>query len=109
MRIYVCAPTVYSFAQIGDIPPAVALDVLVHRFRAHFPCVGYARNITDVDNKIIMAGAVGGANCDTIAARVEVTLWKRDPRNFVLWKPLKPGKPGWDSPWGFGSTCWRIG
>jgi cysteinyl-tRNA synthetase len=33
-------------------------------------------------------------------ARVEVAPYKRDPADFVLWKPSSPGQPGWDSPWG---------
>ncbi len=41
-------------------------------------------------------------------ARVEVAPYKRDPADFVLWKPSPPGTPGWDSPWGFGRPGWHI-
>jgi cysteinyl-tRNA synthetase len=46
---------------------------------------------------------------DMIAgARVEVAPYKRDPADFVLWKPAKDGEPGWDSPWGRGRPGWHI-
>ncbi len=184
VRMYVCGPTVYSYAHIGNARPAVVFDVLVRRLRALFPRVSYARNITDVDDKIIAASQAGGVTCDAIAARftdayqtdltalgvappdiepratehiaqmiamiealitagrayaaeghvlfhvpafadygrlsganpdemlagarVEVAPWKRDPRDFVLWKPSEPGQPGWDSTWGFGRPGWHI-
>ncbi|MGY6694666.1 MAG: cysteine--tRNA ligase [Roseinatronobacter sp.] len=184
VRMYVCGPTVYSYAHIGNARPAVVFDVLVRRLRALFPRVSYARNITDVDDKIIAASQAGGVTCDAIAARftdayhtdltalgvappdiepratdhiaqmiamiealitagrayaaeghvlfhvpafadygrlsganpdemlagarVEVAPWKRDPRDFVLWKPSEPGQLGWDSPWGFGRPGWHI-
>jgi cysteinyl-tRNA synthetase len=46
---------------------------------------------------------------DQIAgARVEVAPYKRDPADFVLWKPSELGQPGWDSPWGRGRPGWHI-
>ena len=41
-------------------------------------------------------------------ARVEVAPYKRDPADFVLWKPSSPDEPGWDSPWGRGRPGWHI-
>ena len=41
-------------------------------------------------------------------ARVEVAPYKRDPADFVLWKPSEPDLPGWDSPWGRGRPGWHI-
>ena len=41
-------------------------------------------------------------------ARVEVAPYKRDPQDFVLWKPSSPELPGWDSPWGRGRPGWHI-
>ena len=41
-------------------------------------------------------------------ARVEVAPYKRDPQDFVLWKPSPPELPGWDSPWGRGRPGWHI-
>ncbi|MFN6978440.1 MAG: cysteine--tRNA ligase, partial [Gemmobacter sp.] len=184
VRMYVCGPTVYSWAHIGNARPAVVFDVLARRLRALFPRLTYARNITDVDDKIIAAAAAEGVGCDAVAdrftaayhadlaalgaappdvepratdhiaqmiamidgligagrayaaeghvlfhipsfpaygrlsgadpdemlagARVEVAPFKRDPRDFVLWKPSAPGQPGWDSPWGYGRPGWHI-
>jgi len=41
-------------------------------------------------------------------ARVEVSKLKKDPLDFVLWKPSLPGDPGWDSPWGRGRPGWHL-
>ena len=41
-------------------------------------------------------------------ARVDVAPYKRDPMDFVLWKPSKPGEPAWPSPWGTGRPGWHI-
>ncbi|SFQ61094.1 cysteinyl-tRNA synthetase [Roseivivax halotolerans] len=184
LRMYVCGPTVYSFAHIGNARPAVVFDVLAKLLRQSFPRVSYARNITDVDDKIIAAAAADGTSCEDVAARftaayhadldalgaaapdiepratdhiapmiamieeliarghaypaeghvlfhvpscptygrlsganpdemragarVEVAPWKRDPRDFVLWKPSKAGQPGWQSTWGTGRPGWHI-
>lgn len=184
VRMYVCGPTVYSYAHIGNARPAVVFDVLARRLRALFSRVTYVRNITDVDDKIIAAAAAEGVACNVIAerftqayhadlsalgvappdiepratdhiaqmivmiaeliaagrayeadrhvlfhipasptygllsganpdemlagARVEVAPWKRNPRDFVLWKPSEPGRSGWHSPWGFGRPGWHI-
>ena len=184
VRMYVCGPTVYSYAHIGNARPAVVFDVLARLLRARFPCVTYARNITDVDDKIIAAASTGEVSCDEVAARfteayhtdlaalgvsppdiepratahipqmiamieeligagrayeadghvlfhipafpaygrlsganpdemlsgarVEVAPRKRDPRDFVLWKPSTGDQPGWDSPWGYGRPGWHI-
>lgn len=184
VRMYVCGPTVYSYAHIGNARPAVVFDVLARVLRARVPKLTYARNITDVDDKIIAAASDRGVTCDAISAeftkayhedlaslgvalpdiephatahiapmiemiedlitagkayaaeghvlyhipafpdygklsganpdemlagaRVEVAPWKRDPRDFVLWKPSDADQPGWDSPWGFGRPGWHI-
>lgn len=183
-RMYVCGPTVYSFAHIGNARPAVVFDVLARVLRRHVPKLTYARNITDVDDKIIASASAQGVSCGEIAARfteayhtdlsalgvlspdiephatahiepmitmikelilegrayeaeghvlyhipsfpeygklsganpdemlsgarVEVAPFKRDPRDFVLWKPSEADQPGWDSPWGFGRPGWHI-
>jgi cysteinyl-tRNA synthetase len=41
-------------------------------------------------------------------ARVEVADYKKDPKDFVLWKPSTADQPGWDSPWGRGRPGWHI-
>ena len=55
-------------------------------------------------------GRLSGRNRDDqiAGARVEVAPYKRDPADFVLWKPSAPDQPGWDSPWGRGRPGWHI-
>ncbi|MCZ0962451.1 cysteine--tRNA ligase [Paracoccus benzoatiresistens] len=184
VRMYVCGPTVYDYAHIGNARPAVVFDVLVRVLERHFGRVIYARNLTDVDDKINAAAAAAGVPISTITerftaayhadlaalgvrsptiepkvtdhrpqiigliqrliaadhaysleghvlyhvpsfpsygllsrrkrgdmiagARVEVAPFKRDPADFVLWKPSDPSQPGWDSPWGRGRPGWHI-
>ncbi|MFC4351215.1 cysteine--tRNA ligase [Fodinicurvata halophila] len=186
VRMYVCGPTVYDFAHIGNARPVVVFDVLFRLLRHVYgnKHVTYVRNITDVDDKIITAadeqersirditesttaafhddmGALGAliptiepratahiaqmiamisdlidkghayvaeghvlfsvpsmqdygqlsrrTREDLVAgARVEVAPYKRDPADFVLWKPSSDDQPGWDSPWGRGRPGWHI-
>jgi len=184
VTMYVCGPTVYNYAHIGNARPAVIFDVLFRLLAARYPKVIYARNFTDVDDKINAAakeqgvpiktvtdkftaiyradmGALGvlepsvepcatdhigemigmieallrdkhayvaeghvlfdvpsfpgygqlsGRNRDDMiaGARVEVAPFKKDPADFVLWKPSTPDLPGWDSPWGRGRPGWHI-
>ena len=182
--MYVCGPTVYSYAHIGNARPAVVFDVLYRLLRQRYPHVIYARNITDIDDKInaaaqaqniaigeitgkftaiyhddmaalgvlpptiepfatahiaqivamiekLMAkghayaaeghvlfhvpsfadyGRLSGRDRDDMiaGARVEVAPYKKDPADFILWKPSTPNLPGWDSPWGRGRPGWHI-
>ncbi len=55
-------------------------------------------------------GALSGRSRDEQIAgsRVEVASYKKDPADFVLWKPSADGEPGWDSPWGRGRPGWHI-
>ena len=55
-------------------------------------------------------GRLSGRNRDeqVAGARVEIAPYKRDPADFVLWKPSQPGQPGWESPWGRGRPGWHI-
>ena len=55
-------------------------------------------------------GALSGRSRDeqVAGARVEIAPYKRDPADFVLWKPSAEDQPGWDSPWGFGRPGWHI-
>ena len=184
VTLYVCGPTVYDYAHIGNARPAVVFDVLARLLRARHPEVLYARNFTDVDDKINAAAAVAGVPISAITARfieayhadmqalgvlapnmeprvtqhipdimalvqtlidrghayvaeghvlfevasftaygqlsrrrpedmlagarVEVAPYKRDPLDFVLWKPSSAEQPGWDSPWGRGRPGWHI-
>jgi cysteinyl-tRNA synthetase len=55
-------------------------------------------------------GRLSGRNRDEqiAGARVDVAPYKKDPADFVLWKPSEPDLPGWDSPWGRGRPGWHI-
>ena len=186
MTMYVCGPTVYGRAHIGNARPAVVFDTLARLIRHEYgeKSLIYARNVTDVDDKIIASaeaegvdpavitaryeryyledmGALGVAPPDiaphatreigamialierlvglghayeaeghvlfsvpsdadygvlskrdrdamVAGARVEVAPYKRDPADFVLWKPSPEGVIGWDSPWGRGRPGWHI-
>jgi cysteinyl-tRNA synthetase len=186
VTMYVCGPTVYNRAHIGNARPAVVFDVLARLLR-HVYGEGnlvYARNVTDVDDKIIDAARAEGVDPSVITeryerhydedmgalgvllpdiapratehvaemiamiarlveagnayeaeghvlfhvpsdpdygalgrrdreamiagARVEVAAYKKDPADFVLWKPSPPDLIGWDSPWGRGRPGWHI-
>ena len=118
VTLYVCGPTVYDYAHIGNARPPVVFDVLVRLLRRTYGAdrVIYARNVTDVDDKINAKAAKEGTPIgevtsryeaayldDMIAgARVEVAPYKKNPHDFVLWKPSKDGEPSWPSPWGEG-------
>ncbi|WP_292021556.1 MULTISPECIES: cysteine--tRNA ligase [unclassified Brevundimonas] len=186
VTLYVCGPTVYDYAHIGNARPPVVFDVLVRLLRRTYGAdkVIYARNVTDVDDKInqkaaregvpigevtaryeaayladmgllnvsppdiaphvtdyipaivdqIQAivdagcayaaeghvlfdvssyksyGALSGRNLDDMiaGARVEVAPYKKNPHDFVLWKPSKADEPSWPSPWGQGRPGWHI-
>lgn len=69
VRMYVCGPTVYNFAHIGNARPAVVFDVLSRVLRRHTPSLIYARNITDVDDKINTAAAAAGVSIDVVSER----------------------------------------
>ena len=189
VRLYVCGPTVYDFAHIGNARPIIVFDVLYRLLRHLYGAghVTYVRNITDVDDKINARAAERGIairelteatyrdfKADVAAlgalpptvepratehidemkalierlvaegrayvaddhvlfsvpsmadygrlskrsldemiagARVDVAPYKRDPMDFVLWKPSKPGEPAWPSPSGIaspGRPGWHI-
>ena len=186
VRLYVCGPTVYDRAHIGNARPVIVFDQLFRLLRHVFGenHVTYVRNFTDVDDKINAAAAKRGLSIrhitdETIAwyhedmdaigalrpthapratdyiaqmldmigdliakghayvaeghvlfdvrsyseygqfsgrglddmiagARVEVAPYKRDPLDFVLWKPSGVQEPGWDSLYGYGRPGWHI-
>ena len=186
VRMYVCGPTVYDRAHLGNARPVVVFDILFRLLREVFGAenVTYARNFTDIDDKInarslatgrsiseiteetiawylddmrelstldpnlmpratlyisqmiemsnnlikkghayVAEGHVlfdvdscpdygvlsGRAIEDMIAgSRVESAPYKRNPLDFVLWKPSSGETPGWESPWGFGRPGWHI-
>jgi cysteinyl-tRNA synthetase len=189
VRMYVCGPTVYDFAHIGNARPVIVFDVLFRLLRHIYGAdhVTYVRNVTDVDDKINARAAERGVSIRELTeetyknfkadvealgclpptvepratehieqmkalieqlvaskhayvaednvlfdvpsmpdygrlsnrpldemiagARVEVAPYKKDPQDFVLWKPSKPGEPAWDSPAGIktpGRPGWHI-
>ncbi|KRA73132.1 cysteine--tRNA ligase [Lysobacter sp. Root667] len=182
--MYVCGPTVYNYVHIGNARGPVVFGVLADLLRRRHGGLLYARNITDVDDKINTAAAEQRVPISAITdryaaayredmaalgvrapdlepaatahigeivtmierlianghayaaeghalfaigsfdrygklsrrdpeemlagARVEVAPYKRDPGDFVLWKPSSDDLPGWDSPWGRGRPGWHI-
>jgi len=194
VRMYVCGPTVYDRAHLGNARPVVVFDVLYRLLRHVYGAehVTYVRNFTDVDDKINARakenvgeggdlnaeiarltgqttqwflddmGALGALEPDQMpratqfipqmiemigeliekghayeaeghvlfavdswkerygnlsgrsvddmiaGARVEVAPYKRNPMDFVLWKPSSDDLPGWESPWGRGRPGWHI-
>ncbi|MET0331759.1 MAG: cysteine--tRNA ligase [Dyella sp.] len=184
VTMYVCGPTVYNYVHLGNARGPVVFDVLARLLRRHYPQVVYARNITDVEDKINAAAQLEGVPIGTITeryaaayradmaglgiappdlephatahigeiiamnatlidnghayvaeghvlfnvdaypaygalsgrdteeliagARVEIAPYKKNPADFVLWKPSTPEQPGWDSPWGRGRPGWHI-
>jgi cysteinyl-tRNA synthetase len=69
VRMYVCGPTVYDLAHVGNARPVVVFDVLYRLLKHVFPKVTYVRNITDVDDKIIAAAKAGGEKIDVVTGR----------------------------------------
>jgi cysteinyl-tRNA synthetase len=57
VRLYVCGPTVYDYVHIGNARPVVAFDVLYRLLKRRYPRVTYVRNITDIDDRIIVRAA----------------------------------------------------
>jgi len=186
VRMYVCGPTVYDYAHVGNARPVIVFDIVYRmlQFKYGSDHVTYVRNITDVDDKIIEAsnslnedigtltertinyfhddadyvgalqpnvepkatdhilemidiiekliekkhayeadgnvlfavntfdkyGNLSGKSLEDLIAgsRVEVADYKKNPADFILWKPSKANEPGWDSPWGKGRPGWHI-
>ena len=195
VRMYVCGPTVYDRAHLGNARPVIVFDILYRLLRHVYgpDHVTYVRNFTDVDDRInetaqkrkaagaegtletliadradetidwyhqdmdalgalrpdhapratgfigqmvamiedLIAkghayaaeghvlfavdsykeyGALSGRSVDDMiaGARVEVAPYKRNPMDFVLWKPSTDDLPGWASPWGRGRPGWHI-
>jgi cysteinyl-tRNA synthetase len=69
VTMYLCGPTVYNYVHIGNARGPVVFDVLVRLLRRHYPHVVYARNITDVDDKINAAALQQGVQIDAITNR----------------------------------------
>lgn len=183
VTMYLCGPTVYNYAHIGNARPAVVFDLLVRILRLKYKLI-FARNVTDIDDKINAAAikikkSIGEITKEYIAAynedmnalgvqmpdiepratenisemismieslmskghayevdghvlfdvesykrygvlsrrnlnemiagsRVDVAPYKKQPQDFILWKPSTSDLPGWDSPWGRGRPGWHL-
>ncbi|TDG13725.1 cysteine--tRNA ligase [Seongchinamella unica] len=66
VTMYVCGPTVYNLAHIGNARPVVVFDTLFRLLQTHYSKVIYARNITDVDDKIIAAAKEGDRSIESV-------------------------------------------
>ncbi|MCF6214646.1 MAG: cysteine--tRNA ligase [Emcibacter sp.] len=69
VTLYVCGPTVYDFAHVGNARPVVVFDLLVRLLRHDYKQVTYARNITDIDDKIIEAAQKSGQSISEITEK----------------------------------------
>lgn len=69
VTMYVCGPTVYGYAHIGNARPPVVFDILARVLRKQFPKVTYARNITDIDDRINALAAAEGVPISVISER----------------------------------------
>jgi cysteinyl-tRNA synthetase len=187
VTMYVCGPTLYDRPHLGNARPAIVFDTLNRLLSSEFKNVIYARNWTDIDDKIIAGALAAGEDIDTYTFGViihysramealnvakpdttpyatrsmesirtmilqlvmnkhayvseghvlfDISSWpahgrlsghlqedlqagqhritgetmsyKRNPGDFVLWKPAKPGEPSWPSPYGPGRPGWHI-
>ena len=186
VRLYLCGPTVYDRAHLGNARNVIMFDVLYRLLIETYgiDSITYVRNFTDIDDKINNKSLESGRPIDVITsetikwyledmaalgnlepnlmpratdyipqminyiellikrgfaypaeghvlfsvshyknygrlsgrsvedmiagARVEVASYKRNPMDFVLWKPSENDLPGWDSPWGRGRPGWHI-
>ena len=69
VTMYVCGPTVYNRVHIGNARPAVVFDTLFRVLQTLYPKVEYARNITDIDDKIMNAAAELGEDIEALSTR----------------------------------------
>lgn len=69
VSMYVCGPTVYNFVHIGNARPVVVFDTLFRVLQTLYPKVTYARNITDIDDKIMNAAREAGESIEAISTR----------------------------------------
>ncbi len=69
VKMYVCGPTVYNYVHIGNARPVVVFDVLFRVLKTLYPDVIYARNITDIDDKIMKAAKENGEPIEALTRR----------------------------------------
>ncbi len=104
---------------IGNLPPDIEpratahiaeMIELIERLIAGGHAYAAERHVLFAVASFSQYGALSGRSPDDLlaGARVDVAPYKRDPGDFVLWKPSPPELPGWDSPWGRGRPGWHI-
>lgn len=74
VTLYVCGPTVYNLAHIGNARPVVVFDILYRVLKSLYPSVLYARNITDIDDKIMTAARERGVAIDAISKEFTIAF-----------------------------------
>ncbi|OUS29983.1 cysteine--tRNA ligase [Gammaproteobacteria bacterium 45_16_T64] len=90
ITMYVCGPTVYNFVHIGNARPVVIFDVLYRLLSRHFPKVTYARNITDVDDKINKAAAENNESIKQLSSRFADAFHEDMAQLHTLTPDLEP-------------------
>lgn len=99
-------PTIQPLAT-EHIPEMIAqIDALIQNGHAYEADGHVLFNVPSFEK---YGGLSGRSRDEQVAgARVEVATYKKDPADFVLWKPSTGDEPGWDSPYGFGRPGWHI-
>ena len=87
IRMYVCGPTVYDLAHIGNARPVVVFDVLYRLLKKIYPKVTYVRNITDVDDKINARALESGENISSITERT-TNIFHKDMSSLNTLEPV---------------------
>ncbi len=90
VRVYLCGPTVYDLAHIGNARNVVVFDILVRLLRRLYPKVTYVRNITDVDDKINARAAASGEPIAAITARTTADYHQDMAALFTLPPDIEP-------------------
>jgi cysteinyl-tRNA synthetase len=90
VRLYVCGPTVYDRAHIGNARPYTVFDVWVRLLRLVYPRVVYARNLTDIDDKIITAARHNQESIDALTQRTTAYFHEDMARLFNLPPDAEP-------------------
>jgi cysteinyl-tRNA synthetase len=108
-----------DMAALGALPPDIeprATEHIAEMIRIIEALIA-AGHAYEADGHVLFAvpsfpdyGKLSGRSRDELiaGARIDVAPYKRDPGDFVLWKPSPPGIPAWDSPWGRGRPGWHI-
>lgn len=90
VTLYVCGPTVYNYVHIGNARPVVAFDVLFRLLKTLYPNVVYARNITDIDDKIIAAAKEQGQDINAITTHFSDAFAEDMAALFALEPSITP-------------------